>query len=77
MKRETLLQEDSVYLQMDGSLELQCHITIDSPIFGASLGSVARLRFSGEDSDFSIFSPEGREYKVRMNVYCICWRVCK
>ncbi len=62
--RDQLLQEGSEWLQPDGSLHLQCHITVQGPICGGGPCKLAKLRHSGKGSDFVIQSPEGKEFNV-------------
>ncbi len=70
VKRDVLLEGDSVYLQADGSLHLRCKVTADCAAAVAPLSKVSRLRFSGTDSDFTIFSLEERSTRLERFMYC-------
>ncbi len=57
-------QELNDFLQADGSLCLQCHITLGAPPMVSGPANLAKLRETGMDSDFLILSPGGKEFKV-------------
>ncbi len=67
LKRGDLLKEGSEFLQADGSLHLQCEITMDAAYLGGAPCKVAGLRFSHDNSDFTIISPGGKLHQVRLS----------
>ncbi len=70
LKRALLFEKDSQYLQTDGSLHLQCQITLDGQplVDGGGTVKLAKLRYSGKGSDFEIRSPQGKVFKVNFGV---------
>ncbi len=59
------VSEFECHLQEDGSLVLECSFTLGDPTGGGGLQrKTIQLRDSGENTDFRIRSPGGKEFKV-------------
>ncbi|MCP4062519.1 MAG: hypothetical protein GY740_04500, partial [Gammaproteobacteria bacterium] len=71
-----LLHKNEEFLQLDGSLTLQCHICLGDGSLKRPMSETptnwAKLRKSGKGGDFLILSPVGKEFKVddtSLNLY--------